>query len=389
VSAVTIGTQAATHAAKAGPSQLRQDHYGPAGARRRARQVLSAVRDRFGPTTAGRVWRRLCELGFISSSLQFAAVFALGFIPFLMLISAALGPALTRAIVTRSGFSTEAAHDLAVLFSHARPAPASLTVLALVLAVLGGGTVAHMVQDWYAKTFRTPVRGWKAIARRAQWLAGVFGFLALQAVIGRWLQPHGGDIAAAGQFLLTLVFWWWSLHTLLAGQVSWRRLFPAGLATATCYTGLIGYIAGVMSSSIVADDASYGPIGAVITLLTAEIGLGVVLQLGAAIGATIGHGKDPRPPPGRSQTPAGSGKDIMALPSPPGGLAPHLSDRPATPEDTCRKCGKSIIKPARPLGPGTSPERGPWMTNDSDGDAICTAPPGSMPHEPQNSAERD
>ncbi len=259
--------------------------------------MLSATRNRLEPTTAGRVWRQLHELGFIDSSLQFAAVFTLGFIPFLMLISAALGPALTHAIVTRSGFSTSAAHDLAVLFTHARTVPASVTVLALVLAVLGGGAVAHMIQAWYAKTFRAPVRGWKAIAHRAQWLAGVFGFLALQAVIGRRIQPHGGDVAAASaQFLLALVFWWWSLHALLAGQVPWRRLFPAGLVTATGYTGLMVYIAWVMSSSIVADDASYGPIGAVVTLLTAEVGLAVVLQLGAAIGATIGRGKDPRLP---------------------------------------------------------------------------------------------
>jgi membrane protein len=257
--------------------------------------VLSAARNRVEPTTAGQVWRQLRELGFIDSSLQFAAVFTLGFVPFLMLISAALGPGLTRVIVARSGFSTRAAHDLAVLFIHARTASASMTVLAVFLAVAGGGTVARMVQAWYAKTFRAPVGGWKAIARRVEWLAGVFGFLALQAVIGRRVQPHGGEIAAASaQFLLTLVFWWWSLHALLAGQIRWRRLFPAGLATATCYTGLMVYIGWVMSSSIVADAAAYGPIGAVITLLTAEIGLAVVLQLGAAIGAAIGRGKDPR-----------------------------------------------------------------------------------------------
>jgi hypothetical protein len=37
----------------------------------------------------------------------------------------------------------------------------------------------------------------------------------------------------------------------------------------------------------------FGPIGAVFTLVTAEIGLAVALQLGAAIGAAIGRGKDP------------------------------------------------------------------------------------------------
>jgi len=301
---VTIGADS-NHQARPRSSQLRQDRSRLASSWRRANQVLHAAQNRLEPTAAGRVWRQLSELGIIDSSLQFAAAFTVGFIPFLMLLSAALGPGLTRAIVTRSGFTSQAAHDLALLFTHAGTASTTLTALALVLAVLGGDAVAGMIQTWYAKTFRAHIRGWKAMARRAQWLAGVFGFLAMQAVIGRRIQPHGGEAAAAGaQFLLSLVFWWWSLHALLSGQIPWRRLFPAGLATATCYTCLGAYITYVMSSSIVANDATYGAIGTVITLLTAEIGLAVAVQLGAAIGATAGRGKDGHRP-GTSRTPAG------------------------------------------------------------------------------------
>jgi NAD(P)H-dependent FMN reductase len=93
---------------------------------------------------------------------------------------------------------------------------------------------------------------------------------------------------------LALAFWWWSLHCLLAGQVPWRRLFAAGLATAACCTGLAAYITYVASTSIVSNEARYGPIGAAMTLLTAEIGLGVALQLGAAIGATTARGAEDR-----------------------------------------------------------------------------------------------
>jgi hypothetical protein len=73
---------------------------------------------------------------------------------------------------------------------------------------------------------------------------------------------------------------------MLSGQIPWRRLFLAGLATALCCTGLGVYIAYVASSSLVSNEAMYGPFGAVMTLVTAEIGLGVALQLGAVIGAT-------------------------------------------------------------------------------------------------------
>jgi hypothetical protein len=93
--------------------------------------------------------------------------------------------------------------------SGPRSSRPSLSALALVLAVIGGGTISHMLQSWYAKIFRAEVHGWKAMARRVEWLAGVFGFVALQVVIGRRIQPLGGPIAAAGvQFLLALAFCW-------------------------------------------------------------------------------------------------------------------------------------------------------------------------------------
>jgi len=283
---------------------------GPAGAWRAARAALRAGRSRLEPTVAGRVWRQLSELDVVNSSLQFATVFTLGFIPFLTVLSVALGSDLPRAIVIRGGFSTNEAHDIAMLFAHGGTAPPRLSVLGLVLAVIGGAAISQMLQAWYATIFRTKIDRWKAMARRAEWLVGVSGFVALQIVVGRRIQPLGGYIAAAiAQFLLAVAFWWWSLHCLLSGQISWRRLFAAGLATAVCYTGLCVYIAYVMSSSIVSNEAMFGPIGAVFTLITAEIGLAVALQLGAAIGATIGRGKTPtatvRTDPGRGQSTKG------------------------------------------------------------------------------------
>jgi len=264
-----------------------------AGAWRMAGQSFRAGRDRLEPTLPGRVWKQLSELGFMTRSLEFAAVFTLGFIPFLMVLSVALRSDLTRAVVIRGGFSAEAARDVAMLFTHGRTATTSLSILGLILAVLGGAAISQILQTWYAKIFRTKIHGWKAMVRRAEWLVGVSGFVALQVVIGRRIQPLGGLIAACGaQFLLAVAFWWWSLHCLLSGQIPWRRLFAAGLATAVCYTGLGVYIVYVMSSSIVSNEAMFGPIGAVFTLITAEIGLAVALQLGAAIGAAIGTRQD-------------------------------------------------------------------------------------------------
>jgi membrane protein len=267
------------------------------GVWRKAGGAFRAGRNRLEPTAAGRVWRELAGLGVINSSLQFAVVFTLGFIPFLMVLSAVLGSGLSRAIVIGSGFSGHAGHDVTTLFAHSLTAPATVSMPGLVWAVLGGGAISQMIQTWYAKIFRAQIHGWKAFARRAEWLAGVSGFVALQVGIGRAIEPLSGNIAAASaQFLLATAFWWWSPHCLLSGQVPWRRLFLAGLATAICYAGLGVYIAYIGSPSILSNEAMYGPIGAVMTLVTAEIGLGVAVQLGAVIGAAFGRGKDPGRP---------------------------------------------------------------------------------------------
>ena len=264
-----------------------------------ASEVFRSVRSRVEHTLPGRIWRQLGELGFIDSSLQFAAVFTLSFIPFLMLLSVVLGRDLPRALVARSEFNATASHDVTTLLTHGRTALTSLSIIGIVLVIFGAESVSGILQTWYAKIFRAEIHGWKARARRAEWLAGVFGFVALQFAIGRRLQPQTGHIMASGaQFLLAVAFWWWSLHCLLVGQITWRRLFPAGLVTAICYTGVGIYVAFFGSSSILSNEASYGPIGAVMTLLTIEVGLGVALHLGAVIGATIeGEATDgPRAP---------------------------------------------------------------------------------------------
>ena len=264
---------------------------------RTANEAFRAARNRLEPTVAGQVCRQLAELGFINSSLQFAAVFTVGFIPFLMVLSVALGSDLSLAVVIRSGFTVQAGHDVGALFAHGRIAPPTVSIPGLVLAVLGGAAISRMIQTWYATIFRAQIHGWKALACRIQWLAGVFGFVALQVVIGRRIQPLCGPLAAASAlFLLAVGFWWWSLHCLLSGRIPWRQLFLAGLATAACYIGLGVYMAYIASSSIVTNEAMYGPFGAVMTIVTTEIGLGVAVQLGAAIGAAAGPGKAPGPP---------------------------------------------------------------------------------------------
>jgi membrane protein len=110
-------------------------------------------------------------------------------------------------------------------------------------------------------------------------------YLWVEVLVGRQVGPAGGHVVIyLAEFVVAVVFWWWSVHVLLLGQFGWRELFPVGVATGICLTGLSVVSSFAFSSSIVSNEKSYGPIGVVMTLLSYVIGLAVVLHIGAVAG---------------------------------------------------------------------------------------------------------
>ena len=230
-----------------------------------------------------RTWSALQDLGFVRSSLEFAGLFLLSFVPFLLLVSSALGSDLPRAFVTRGNFSPAAAHDVTSLFARSGSGSTQLSVLSALLIVLSADAVAHRLQSWCAAVYCTttdPLRAW---GRRALWLCGVLGFLAAQIAIGRHLG-HLTVGAAALELLALIAFWWWSLH-LLIGGIGWRRVLPGGVAIAFLYE-MVGVGTSVLGSgSITSGAKAYGPIGTVMTLMEAIVALGLAIHFGAYLGS--------------------------------------------------------------------------------------------------------
>jgi len=234
-------------------------------------------------TWAFRTWKDLQGLGFVRSSLEFAGLFLLSFVPFLLLLSSALGSNLPRGFATRADFPPAAAHDVTSLFARSGNGSATLSVVSILLIVLSADAIAARLQSWCAAVYGVtpdPIRAW---GRRTWWLGGVLGFLAAQVAIGR----HVGhlNVASTSLELLALVaFWWWSLHCLL-DRVRWHRLLPGGVIIAVLYT-LVGIGTSLLGpSSIISAAQTYGPIGTVMTLMEALVALGLAIHLGAYIGA--------------------------------------------------------------------------------------------------------
>jgi len=83
---------------------------------------------------------------------------------------------------------------------------------------------------------------------------------------------------------VSTLFFWWSMHLLLAGQVGWRPLvFPAVLS-AVFWLGLEVFSAFYFSSTITSDSNLYGTVGVVFSLLTWFMAIALVVVLGALVG---------------------------------------------------------------------------------------------------------
>jgi membrane protein len=253
------------------------------------REQAAAFWERAKDTWPVQWWTELQGLGFVRSCFQFAGMFVLSFLPFLLVVSAVLNWNLPQALVTRSGFGQQAASDVTSLFARSGAGAVSQSVIGVIFVLVGGDSVAATLQDWYGKVFGEDIPAWRGTGRRFWWLGGVVGFIALQFVIGRHLRPAAGAVLAGiVQFIVAVLFWWWSLHGLMASRVPWRRLLVGGAATAALYTAVGLYFSWIVPGSIVSDKHAYGPVGTIMVLFEALIALGLAVHLGAVIGARYG-----------------------------------------------------------------------------------------------------
>jgi membrane protein len=249
-------------------------------------------------TTAGTFWSRLNAIDFMNSSLQFAALAVLCLFPFLIIFSAKVGGDARHALVARLGLDQKAAQDVDQLMSSGRQAVTTLSIVGAAVVVLGALGIASTLQVWYQRAYDQPPAQnlTRQLANRLLWLAGLMGYLTLQDFSFIQLKQLGGARVPiyVATFILAVPFYWWTAHVLLLGRVAWGRLFPVGLATAACVTGLGVFSDLLFSQQIVSSDSEYGSIGVVMVLLSYLIGLGVCIHLGAVAGR-MWHERRPEP----------------------------------------------------------------------------------------------
>ena len=80
-------------------------------------------------------------------------------------------------------------------------------------------------------------------------------------------------------------FFWWTMHFLLDGRVSWHALLPSAVITGVLYGGLGVFSKFYFSGTIISDSKTYGTIGAIFGIMTWFIAIGAVIILVAVAGA--------------------------------------------------------------------------------------------------------
>jgi membrane protein len=243
--------------------------------------------ERFEKSAAMRFWNQLSATDFMNSSFAFAALAVLTAFPFLAVTSAAVGGDIRHAIVARMGLNIEATRAVDNLIATGNQTIATLTWVSAVILVLGGIGMASTLQTWYSRIYEQPQP--KGLLRHAAYqFAGVAAFtLYISAEV--WLFDEIRHFGGKGlifllTFVLAVLFWWCSAYMLLYRQVPLWNLFPAGLATGLCITGLGVVSSFVFSGQITSGERSYGPAGVVIALISFLVGYGVCLHLGAVFG---------------------------------------------------------------------------------------------------------
>jgi membrane protein len=254
------------------------------GIRRRIRRGIEAGKEKYSGSPADYLWHRLNSVDFMNQAMIFAATLLLCAFPFLIILSAMAGRSTVRGLARRLGLNHQAASAFGHLFTSSATTSSAVTGAAWVFFILSGVAVAGALQGLYQRIFDLDHRATRDMPRGLIWLALWLGGLFASDWAGPWVRARGPALFAIAGLVAFTGFWWFTMWFLLAGRISWRRLFPSAAATGVFWLGMDAVFAAVFSGMVTSNAQKYGPIGIVFALVSYLIAIGVVVILGAVTG---------------------------------------------------------------------------------------------------------
>jgi membrane protein len=254
-----------------------------------------AVRARYEKSWTGEIGRQLKALDFVNWITIFGAALLWSALPLIILLSSLADTRIDDDLSRHIGLNDKGAHIVESIF-RGTPAHGVEAILTGFVFCFGGVVaVVSSLQLIYERIFGQDPRGWRNLPRGMLWLLALLALLTFDGVTNRSEHDAGTAVLDVVGLVTTTLFFWWTLHFLLAGRVAWRRLVRPALAS-----GFLWFAFGLFSSVyfspvLISDSHTYGTIGVVFSLLTWFFLIGGVVVLGATLGAVwqahVEHGQ--------------------------------------------------------------------------------------------------
>jgi membrane protein len=140
-------------------------------------------------------------------------------------------------------------------------------------------TFASSVQAGFERIWVLPAGPWHSIWRQAVWLIVLIAYVYAAATVGTLTHHAAAEtvIRVSVALVLGIAFFWWGLHFLVGGRVSYLAAMPGAVATAAFLAGLRAFSIWVFEPLIVANAVTYGPVGTLLIVQSWLIGVGWVV----------------------------------------------------------------------------------------------------------------
>ncbi len=247
---------------------------------------------------AGQVWRglRLADLHrrgkefeLMYRAMGFAALSMLTVFPLLVIVaaaSAATHHGIAVWVVYGMGLTGPSARAVVHLFSAPARVLSTTSAFSLVLLALFGVTFAGSVQAGFERVWGLPAGPWHKIWRQVVWLTAFTAYIYAAATVGDVTghSPAETALRVLVAVVLGVAFFWWGLHFLVGGRVSYLAALPGAVATVAFLAGLRVFSALVFQPLVVANAVTYGALGTVLIVQSWLIGVGWVVYGGQLFG---------------------------------------------------------------------------------------------------------
>ena len=251
-----------------------------------ARGRIAGARARYERSWAGEIVTQLRTLDFVNWITMFGAALLWSALPLIILLSSLANERIDDDLSRHIGLSHEGARIVHTLFRGTPAHAVEPIVTGLLFSFAGVIAVVGSLQVIYERIFGQEPRGWRNLPRWLVWTVALIAALTLEGVVNRPVRDVAGPVVrdAVGLVVSTL-FFWWTMHYLLAGRTPWRRLGRPALVTSGLWAALALFSSAYFSPVLISDSHIYGTIGVVFSLLTWFFLIGAVIVLGAVCGA--------------------------------------------------------------------------------------------------------